>query len=182
MTSSGLSTMVVGSVVLAACGGAATSGPVANTSNGPAPAASVAKISDDLCEVLETVRAAAASEFESLRGAKADSGNWTSTVKPRDAERALVRTPIPVETPWTWEVMWRTNDAPGAPPVERIQALRNRLRACAVAADLTGPTEPHQSERNGTPNAIEWKLPAARLSLSVLAEPGSVVLDVSPMW
>ena len=136
------------SIVLfvAACG---SKPPAAATTTAPAPA------TDDLCEVVEKAIAGASDKFATL----------DKTLKPSDAKTVSVDAGVGPSGP-AWTVSWDT----AAPTNDRLAKLKSRVVACSFAKDLVGDGAPHQTEKDGPPDAIDWKLPARNVAVEIIAE------------
>ena len=110
-----------------------------------------AAAADDLCGVVEKV-IAASPKFASV-----------ATAKPTDAKKIVVGSGK-LDTAWT--ASWTGK---GTTQV-RLDALKTRLMTCGFAKDLVGDGKPHATEKGGPANAVDWTIPAKKVSVEILAE------------
>ena len=85
---------------------------------------------DDLCAVIEQVRAAAPSQFRVLRGTKTSETVYQSTLVPADASSAVVV--FQYDEDWAWQVTWPSR----LPVATRLDGLTKLLRDCAFGSAL----------------------------------------------
>jgi hypothetical protein len=126
----------------------------------PTTPANTGGTADSVCSALDAAIAAAPGKFASL-----------------PADKPAGATSASVEAGPAGTIAW-TATFPDAGD-DRLAKWKSRVMACPVGSRLTGTGEPHATERNGTPSAIEWTTDGAGVEL--IAEGASgVQLVVTP--